>query len=209
MAAIAIVFSCRIDRGGALLSTALVSHRTQAHDGTRRCPTAHQHADSGGGRRAHAAPELPPLLLAQVTAMSARAAELARVDVQAVVVGLLARTTTTLTFRNPHPRPLEGELVFPLPEGATVAGYALDIDGALSSVVVEKQEARLAFESETRRRVDPAWSSGARQQLPHARLPHPRARTRTIRVSYVSELVTEGVGAQRSPPTLCHSVTQA
>ena len=51
---------------------------------------------------------------------------------------------------------LEGELVFPLPEGTTVSGYGLDIDGVVvDGVVVTKEKARVAFEAETRRRVDP------------------------------------------------------
>ena len=48
-----------------------------------------------------------------------------------VVSGLFAETTQTLTLRNPNQRVLEGSLTFPLPEGAVITGYAIDIDGAL------------------------------------------------------------------------------
>src|SRR5688572_27148337 len=92
-----------------------------------------------------------PLLSADGAALP-----LARLTVEATLAGFLARTTTTMTFRNDHDRPLAGELVFPLPEGATVSGYALDIEGALvEGVIVEQRAARVAFETETRKRVDP------------------------------------------------------
>ena len=44
-----------------------------------------------------------------------------------VIRDLLAETTMTMVFRNPHDRVLEGELLFPLPEGATVSGYGLSV----------------------------------------------------------------------------------
>ena len=50
--------------------------------------------------------------------------EQARYDV--TVTGLGARTRATLVFRNDLGRVLDGELVFPLPEGALVSGFALD-----------------------------------------------------------------------------------
>ena len=32
-----------------------------------------------------------------------------------------------MTFYDPQPRAMAGDLLFPLPEGATINGYALDI----------------------------------------------------------------------------------
>ena len=58
------------------------------------------------------------------------------VDVNVVIRGLLAETTMTMVFRNPHNRVLAGELVFPLPAGATVSGYGLDVGGQLVEGVV-------------------------------------------------------------------------
>jgi hypothetical protein len=79
-----------------------------------------------------------------------------KVDIHVVIRGLLAETTTTLTFRNPHERVLEGELLFPLPEGATISGFGLDVGGQLvEGVIVEKNAARVAFETEVRKGVDP------------------------------------------------------
>ena len=41
-----------------------------------------------------------------------------------------------MTFRNPLPYATEGDLYFPLPEGATVSGYALDVLGRTVDGVV-------------------------------------------------------------------------
>ena len=63
---------------------------------------------------------------------------------------------TTITFTNPNSRVFEGELEFPVPDGATVCGYELEINGEMvPGVVVGKEEARTAFENEKRKGVDP------------------------------------------------------
>src|SRR5690606_19829642 len=86
----------------------------------------------------------------------------ARVETQ--LIGGVGQTRQVLTFCNPHSRVLEGELVFPLPEEAAVSGYALDIEGRLvEAVVVEKEKARVVFEKEVRKGVDPGiveWVGG-------------------------------------------------
>ena len=69
---------------------------------------------------------------------------------------LYSRVATTITFTNPNERAFEGDLEFPLPNGATVCGYALEIDGTMvPGVVCGKEEARTAFENEKRKGVDP------------------------------------------------------
>ena len=61
--------------------------------------------------------------------------------------GLFRRVETTITFTNPNGRVFEGELEFPVPEGATVCGYQLEVNGSMvPGVVVAKEEARVAFE---------------------------------------------------------------
>lgn len=118
---------------------------------------------------------------------------LEKVAIEAVVNGFLAETTMTMTFRSGHDRVLEGELVFPLPEGATVTGYALDVNGEMvDGVVVERHEARIAFEKEVRKGVDPGlveWVQGNNYRT--RVFPIPPRGTRTVRVQYVSDLVTQ------------------
>jgi Ca-activated chloride channel family protein len=147
-------------------------------------------------RSAAAAAPLPPPALRVKIAEDRPAESLAvvKADIEVVIAGFLAETTTTLTFRNPFDRVLEGELIFPLPEGATVAGYALDVRGELvDGVVVERHEARIAFESELRKRIDPGLVEWVKGNTFRTRVwPIPSRGTRTVRLRYVSELVTPG-----------------
>ncbi|MBR4523647.1 MAG: DUF2135 domain-containing protein [Kiritimatiellae bacterium] len=70
--------------------------------------------------------------------------------------GLFRRVKTSLVFTNPNRRVMGGELEFPLPEGAVVCGYALEVGGVMvPGVVTAKDKARVAFESEKAKGVDP------------------------------------------------------
>ncbi len=83
--------------------------------------------------------------------------ELRRLDVQTTIVGRTAATRIELELFNPNARLLEAQLQFPLAEGQSVTGFALDIDGELRPAVpVEKAKGRQVFEDVTRARVDPA-----------------------------------------------------
>ncbi|KAL0490362.1 vault and TPR domain protein [Acrasis kona] len=63
----------------------------------------------------------------------------------------LARVTNTLEFTNTNQKTLAGEFIFPLPEEATLVGYALDVDGVLiDAVPIEKEKAKAVFEDEVR-----------------------------------------------------------
>jgi Ca-activated chloride channel homolog len=113
-------------------------------------------------------------------------------SVVAKVDGLHAVVETTLVFHNPNARMLEGELVFPLPDGAAVCGYALDINGALvDGVIVTKERARVAFETETRRNVDPGLVEHVQGNLYRTRIyPLPAKGERRIRLTYTTPLAT-------------------
>ena len=114
--------------------------------------------------------------------------------VDARIVGMVAETRMTMTFRNPHDRQLSGDLYFPLPEGAMVSGYALDITGPMvDGVVVEKEKARRTFETLSRQRIDPGiveWVKG--NQFKTRVFPIPANGQRTIMVRYLSELFPQG-----------------
>jgi hypothetical protein len=127
-------------------------------------------------------------------------------DVSVVVTGTFAETTQTLTFRNPNQRALEGALTFPLPDGAVVCGYAIDLDGALvDGVVVAKQEARRILETEIRKGIDPGLVEHVQGNVYRTRIyPLPAGGTRTIRIIYVSDLACEGNSAAYHLP-LAHA----
>ncbi len=70
--------------------------------------------------------------------------------------GLYRRVKTTFTFTNPNSRQMSADFEFPIPAEATVCGYALEINGVMvPGVVCGKEKARVAFESEKAKRVDP------------------------------------------------------
>ena len=83
--------------------------------------------------------------------------QIARVDVKAEVVGQAARSQIEIVFKNPNAQVLEGELVFPLADGQSVSGFALNINGEMRPAVpVEKAKGQQVFEDVIRRGVDPA-----------------------------------------------------
>ncbi len=141
----------------------------------------------------------PALLVKIADDRPSESLAVAKMDVAVVISGFLAETTTTLTFRNGYGRALEGELVFPLPEGATLSGYALDVGGELvDGVVVERHEARIAFEKEVRKGIDPGLAEWVQGNNFRTRIfPIPAHGTRTVRVRYVSRLVTRGSAGAR------------
>lgn len=143
---------------------------------------------------------LPPQLLVRLDEDGRAiplAVESARYAV--TVVGLTTRTRATLVFRNDNPRQLDGELVAALPEGAVVSGFALDVNGRMvDGVAVGNTEARVAFESEVRRRVDPGLVEWVRGNNFRTRVwPIPAQGRRTVAVEYVSDLITREDGNRR------------
>jgi len=132
----------------------------------------------------------PPALISDWDG-NLRPLELRNVEVDVRVFGPLAETQMTLTFFNLYSDDLEGDLYFPLPEGATISGYALDVEGQLvEGVVVDKYEARRVLELEARRGVDPGLVEWVKGNSFRTRVFPVRAGgSRTIRVSYVSDLI--------------------
>ena len=140
---------------------------------------------------------LPPPVLMVRRGPRSVPLQMTQVGVRTKIVGHLAETEITMIFYNPNHRVHEGNLYFPLPEGATISGYALDIKGRLvDGVVVGKDKARQVFEKEVRKGVDPGlveWTKG--RNFNTRVYPIPARGTRTVRVSYVSELLNTRAGA--------------
>ena len=129
-------------------------------------------------------------------------AQLRRMEVRVAVSGLEAETVTTMTFRNPNGRPLAGDFEFPLPGGAVVAGYALDLNGRMvDGVLVSRDKARVVLETETRRRVDPGLVEHVRGNVFRTRIfPLPARGERTVRVVTVGPLTLSGGDAALHVP---------
>jgi Ca-activated chloride channel family protein len=137
------------------------------------------------------AQEVPPALMIKAPGETrSKPLYLSAVDVQARIFGFIAETKMTMTFKNDYDRVLEGELYFPLPEGSTISGYALDIDGKMvDGVVVTKEKARVVFEKEVRKQIDPGiveWVKG--NNFKTRVYPIPARGSRTVAVRYVSDL---------------------
>lgn len=113
-----------------------------------------------------------------------------RLAVTADVAGRAAQVRIELVVHNPNDRILEGELTFPLAEGQSVTGMALDIDGVLRDAVpVPKEKGRQVFEDVTRARVDPALLEATGANTYKLRVyPLPARGTRTV-VLHLAQLL--------------------
>ncbi len=147
----------------------------------------------------------PPVLFPPILSVpdappgDAQAVTIEKADILLQVVGPLMRTTITMRFRNTTDRILEGELAFPLPEGAALSGYALDVNGEMADAVpVPKEEARVVFETEARKGVDPGLVEQTQGNNFRTRIyPLPAKGTRTVRLSFMSEATGGGKGESR------------
>ena len=148
------------------------------------------------------AQETPPPALLVKTGEVSKPLLLKRVAAEARIHGNVAETRLTLTFGNPLDRVLAGDLYVPLPEGATVSGYALDVAGVMvDGVVVEKDKARQVFEAEVRKGVDPGlveWTKG--NTFKTRVFPIPAGGSRTVMIRWVSEILpVDGITRYRLP----------
>ena len=153
--------------------------------------------------------DVPPVLMVRIDGKS-QPLGLSRYEADVRVFGYLAETAVTMTFANPNDRAMEGDLYFPLGEGATVSGYALDVNGQMvDGVAVEKDKGREVFEKIVRQGIDPGlveWTRG--NNFKTRVFPIPARGSRTIRVHYVSELVggADAAPAYRLPLNFRQSV---
>ncbi|PID64137.1 MAG: hypothetical protein CR974_00130 [Gammaproteobacteria bacterium] len=86
-----------------------------------------------------------------------QAIELQNAAIESTLTGRTLHSKITLTVHNPNARQLEGELILPLPDGMTISGFALDINGEMRPAVpVEKAKGRQVFEDTIRQQIDPA-----------------------------------------------------
>ncbi|MDQ8189155.1 VIT domain-containing protein [Roseibacillus persicicus] len=121
----------------------------------------------------------------------------------------LVETTLTLTFNNETYRLLEGELLLPLPEHATISGYALEVNSAFrEAVAVEKKRARLAYETIKARRVDPGIVEKEADGIYRTRIyPILGRSTKSVRISYLEYLPITGPSPFRPTYHLAFNLT--
>jgi hypothetical protein len=126
----------------------------------------------------------------KVTGKDSAEVYLQSLDIQVEVTGHIASTKYVMVFKNRTGKILEGELLFPLPDGVTVSHYALDINGKMREAVpVEKAKATQVFEEIEQRRVDPGLLERVEGNNFRTRIyPIPSNGTRTISIGYEEEL---------------------
>lgn len=125
-------------------------------------------------------------------------------EIDVEVLGNLATTTLTMTFRNDLDRVLEGELVFPLGDGESVSRFAMSMGGIETlreGVVVEKAKGRQVFESIVRSQVDPGLLEMTKGNNFRSRVyPIPPKGEKRIVVGYEGTLRDTGGGFVYSLP---------
>ena len=106
------------------------------------------------------------------------------------------RVKASFVFTNPNARTMQGDFEFPIPEDAFVCGYALEVNGELvPGVVCEKEKARVAFENEVRKGVDPGLVEQVKGNLWKTRIfPLNPNQPRRAEVEYVCGVEVEKVG---------------
>jgi len=140
--------------------------------------------------------DAPPTLVAKIDGRTVPM-NVRSLAIDVSIAGFASLTTMEITFENPHDRDLEGEILFPLPEGAALCGYGLDVDGVVvDASLVAKPRARQIFEEEVRKGIDPGLMEHVGGNLFRTRIyPVPANGCRTVRVTHAAALASSGGNA--------------
>jgi len=105
----------------------------------------------------------------------------------------VATTTVDQEFYNPNDRQLEGTYVFPVPQGARIDKFSLEVDGRqLEAELLPADKARQIYEDIVRRHRDPALLEYAGRDLFKVRIfPIEPRRGKRVRLSYTELLKTD------------------
>jgi len=120
--------------------------------------------------------------------------EVRRHHVTVTIRDQLATTEVDQTFFNPNDQRLEGTYLFPVPRGATIDTFAMDIDGRLTEAeLLDAAKARGIYEDIVRRMKDPALLEYVGQDLFKARIfPIEPRQEKRVTLRYTQLLPMEG-----------------
>lgn len=123
-------------------------------------------------------------------------------DVKVEIVGNKAETTYSMKYFNDTDRVLEGELIFPLSQGQSVSNFAIDLNGQLrNAVIVEKEKARVAYESTVRKTIDPGLLTLTKGNNYKARVyPIPAHGYKLLEITFEEELKSRNTNLLYSLP---------
>ncbi|MDR2755325.1 MAG: hypothetical protein LBC20_06425 [Planctomycetaceae bacterium] len=129
---------------------------------------------------------LSPSLVITGNEGNAKPLELVECSYSVRIVRFLIEVTITYEFYNPTNERVEGVFTFPLPDGATVDGYALDInDEMVDGVAVPKKQATVIFNEIEKRGIDPGLVEWSGKNAFKSRIfPIFSHQSRTIKIRY-------------------------
>lgn len=120
--------------------------------------------------------------------------DLERQQVEVKITSQVAITEVRQVFRNPTSQRLQGTFLFPIPAGAHVSEFSMDIDGEMvPAELLDADKARRIYEDIVRRAQDPALFEYAGQQMFKVRIfpIEPRAK-KEVHVRYAELLRKDG-----------------
>jgi Ca-activated chloride channel family protein len=108
--------------------------------------------------------------------------------------GQIATTAIDQTFYNPSGQRLEGTYIFPIPEGAQIDKFLMDVNGKMTTAeLLDAKKARSIYEDIVRRAKDPALMEYSGQGMFKVRIfpiePHKEKR---IKIKYTQLLKRDG-----------------
>jgi Ca-activated chloride channel family protein len=120
--------------------------------------------------------------------------EVRRHHVTVSVEGQVATTEVDQAFFNPNDLQLEGTYLFPVPKGAKIDSFAMDIDGKLTEAeLLDAAKARKIYEDIVRSMRDPALLEYAGQDLFKVRIfPLEPRKEKRVKLTYTQLLAADG-----------------
>lgn len=120
--------------------------------------------------------------------------EVRRHHVSVSIKDQVAVTEVDQTFFNPNEVQLEGTYLFPVPKGAKIDSFAMDIDGTLTEAeLLDAEKARKIYEDIVRRMKDPALLEYAGQDLFKVRIfPLEARKEKRVTLKYTQLMTSDG-----------------
>ncbi len=131
---------------------------------------------------------LPPPIILRPHVFAPLQLEFCKADVE--IKDQVAVTTLEQEFRNPNPRRVEGTFLFPVPRGAHLDKFSMEIDGKpVEAELLDADKARRLYQDIVRRAKDPALLEYDGQDVFKARIfPVEGKATRRVTVRYTQLL---------------------
>jgi Ca-activated chloride channel family protein len=123
-----------------------------------------------------------------------RALKVKSINITTKIDSQVATTRVVQVFENDTPYRLEGIFFFPIPDSASITGFALyDGDRRMSAEVVERKKARQVYNDIVRKMIDPGLLEYAGKNLIQANIfPIDPRSTRKVDLTYTQVLKNEG-----------------